>query len=621
MPSGRASRCLLLATLAGLVVPCAAALADPPARVARISFLSGAVSFRPASLDEWSVATLNYPVTTGDDVWTDRDARSELQLGSAVVRLAASTAFSVLNLDDDTAQLRMTQGALSVRVRTLRESEVLEIDLPNGAVSLLRPGLYRIDVNDAGDSSTVTVRQGDAEVSAGDMVVPVHERQSVVLTGFDPLQSDVRAPVGVDDFENWSAMRDRQIEHVQTAQYVSPDTIGYEDLDANGSWEVAQEYGPVWIPRVGAEWAPYRFGHWAWVDPWGWTWIDAAAWGFAPFHYGRWAFLPARGWAWVPGTAGARPVYAPALVAFVGGANWRPSARLGPGPVAWFPLGPREAFVPAYRVAPVYVQRVNAPHVANVNPASIAIANGTYVNRAVPGAVTAVPRDVFVQAGSVASAVVVVPREQLGTAVVVTVPPVAPQRISLAGPAQTPARVPPQGAAARQVVVRRAPPPPAAPFAARQGALEQHPGEPLDEQAEAALRLRTSPAAARHPLVRVVAAPTAAAGNRPATPFRQAPAPVPAAPVQQAPPPASRPPSVPDLAARHAQERAELNARHGQERAALQARHQQEEQHAANPAQRAQLRQQHQQEMQGLRDRQTQERAAVQKRQEDERKK
>lgn len=78
--------------------------------------------------------------------------------------------------------------------------------------------------------------------------------------------------------------------------------IGNEDLGANGNWQVVAEYGPVWIPRVRADWVPYRFGHWAWVDSWGLTWIDDAPWGFVAFHYGRWALLPARGWGWVPGT-------------------------------------------------------------------------------------------------------------------------------------------------------------------------------------------------------------------------------------------------------------------------------------------------------------------------------
>jgi hypothetical protein len=53
-----------------------ASLADdnPPARVARISYLKGRVSFQPAGQDQWSEATVNFTVTTGDRLYTDKGA-------------------------------------------------------------------------------------------------------------------------------------------------------------------------------------------------------------------------------------------------------------------------------------------------------------------------------------------------------------------------------------------------------------------------------------------------------------------------------------------------------------------------------------------------------------------
>jgi hypothetical protein len=635
---------LLLATVAGLLLPCTAALADPSARVARISFIGGAVSFRPGSLDEWSAVTLNYPLTVGDHVWTDRGARTELQLGSTDVRIAPLTEFSVLNLDDHTAQLRVTQGALLVRVRSLGDRDVIEIDTPNGAVSVLRAGLYRVDVNEAGDASTVTVRDGEADIAAGPSAFPLRRDQSAVLAGLDAPQSDVRAAVRIDEFEDWSLTRDRRADSVQAARYVSPEMIGYEDLDANGTWQMVADYGPVWMPRVRAEWVPYRFGHWAWVEPWGWTWIDDAPWGFAPFHYGRWAYLPARGWAWVPGTLVARPVYAPALVAFVGGARWEASVQLGSGPVGWFPLGPREVYVPAYHVTPEYVRRVNVAHVTNINVTNISVTNITYVNRTVPGAITAVARETFVQARPVAAAAVAIPREQAQAGSIMGSAAVAPQRGSVAGPTPTTA-TPPAAAVTRQVVVRSTPPSAPTPFAAKQVALAQHPGQPVDAPTENRIRAEASPAPTPHPLVRSVASPRPAPGSpsmtvpspAPArTPVPTAPAPAPTNPAAPRPNPSTAgapavaaspatgrpasPQAATDLAARHAQERAEIGARHAQERTALQAKHEQER-HASEPSQRAQLQQRHQQEMQALQIRQRQELDAAQKRQEEERKK
>src|SRR6202011_5172879 len=112
------------------------------------------------------------------------------------------------------------------------------------------------------------------------------------------------------------------------ARYVSRELPGYEDLDDYGDWRPNPEYGTVWMPRVEAGWAPYHYGHWRWIEPWGWTWIDDQPWGFAPFHYGRWAYIGNR-WGWVPGTVIVRPVYAPALVTFIGGAGWSLALSVG----------------------------------------------------------------------------------------------------------------------------------------------------------------------------------------------------------------------------------------------------------------------------------------------------
>jgi hypothetical protein len=201
--------------------------------------------------------------------------------------------------------------------------------------------------------------------------------------------------------------------------------VGYEDLDEYGTWRVVPAYGTVWAPRsVPAGWAPYRFGHWAWVEPWGWTWIDDAPWGFAPFHYGRWA-LVAGGWVWIPGTVVARPVYAPALVVFLG------APGSGAAGVGWFPLGPREVYVPPYRVSTTYVRTVNRGFVVNVNVETIDVTRAVYANRRVSGAVTYVPRQTFVGAQPVARSIIRAPQaDVLRAPVTGTSPFLVPQRES-----------------------------------------------------------------------------------------------------------------------------------------------------------------------------------------------
>jgi hypothetical protein len=89
---------------------------------------------------------------------------------------------------------------------------------------------------------------------------------------------DVQAANQQDDFDSFVSSRDR-MEDVPPSQYVSPDMVGYEDLNANGDWSNTADNGAVWTPRVASGWTPYRDGRWAWVEPWGWTWIDDEPWG------------------------------------------------------------------------------------------------------------------------------------------------------------------------------------------------------------------------------------------------------------------------------------------------------------------------------------------------------
>src|SRR5271166_6310323 len=78
-----------LLALAIAVAACAwADEGDPPSRVARLNFMSGPVSFRPGSVEEWTSATLNYPMTVGDHLYTDTGAQTEIHVGSTGIRMA-----------------------------------------------------------------------------------------------------------------------------------------------------------------------------------------------------------------------------------------------------------------------------------------------------------------------------------------------------------------------------------------------------------------------------------------------------------------------------------------------------------------------------------------------------
>jgi hypothetical protein len=504
---------------------------DPPGRVARLGYLQGSVSFQPAGETDWVGAVPNRPMSTGDQLWTDVDSRAEVQMGSAVIRLAPMTGFSFLNLDDDTVQIQLSSGAISVTVRRLGEEEDFEVDTPNQAFTIFQPGHYRVEASSDGDYTVISVRAGAGEVTGSGQTYEVQAGQRGTFTGTDSLYADVEPLYSPDEFDTWSEGRDHRYDYSRSVQYLSPDVVGYEDLDDNGDWSDNPGYGHVWFPRVAYGWAPYHTGHWAWISPWGWTWVDDAPWGYAPFHYGRWVSVEGR-WGWVAGPVAVRAVYAPALVVFIGG---------GPGAVGgnvgWFPLGPREVYVPSYQVSQAYMTRVNVSSttvnvttVTNVYNTTIInkttnVTNVTYANRSVQGAVVVVPQQAFVSAQPVAKASVTVSTQQIASMSVSARATVAPTRESVLGAhAATAGHVaaPPAAVASRQVVAKKTPPPPPVPFAKQQQALAAHPGQPLARSE--VQTLRPAATAAARPMVKVAppAKPATANVGRPAptTPVR-----------------------------------------------------------------------------------------------------
>ena len=467
---------------------------DPSSRVARLAYLSGDVEFAPAGENDFGSADVNRPLTTGDRLLTGDDGRAALELGGAALRIDHGSAFNFLDLNDTTAQVELSQGTLNLRVRDVGQNQTYEIDTPTVAFVASEPGAYRVDVAPDGTGAMVTVFDGAGTVYGENGASrAVDAGQSYRFNDSSLANVEVSGLPQQDDFDRWAEARDNRWQNSVSRRYVSPEVVGYDDLDDYGAWSDTSDYGEVWYPtQVSAGWAPYRDGHWAWIDPWGWTWVDDAPWGFAPFHYGRWVYVGNR-WGWCPGPRQYRPVYAPALVAFVGGSGFSVSISLGGGtPVGWFPLGPRDVYVPWYHASRNYFTNVNVTNIRNVYVNQTVINNyygnyaaqrpmneARYAYRNDAHAFTAVPRSVFTSAKPVREAVLHVPPRALAQAQVMPMPHVAPTKASLAirpaaHPIATPAR-----AFDRTVIAKHAPPPRPVPFAARERVIAKQGGAPI----------------------------------------------------------------------------------------------------------------------------------------------
>jgi hypothetical protein len=306
--------------------------------VARLSFVSGGVTYsRGDDSDEWDDAVENVPLIGGDRIYAPSDGRAELELSSRnFVRLAPRSYLTTVNLSDDIKQFYLGEGTASFNIRRLASDEDFEIDTPNVAVTFEQPGLYRVAVDENGDSRIV-VRRGRATVAANGRQIAV-ENSEIHIYGIDSPRYEIVGLPATDAFDRWVDERNVRFDRVyaDAYRYASEDIVGATDLTEYGRWEDIPEYGYAWTPAVvTAGWAPFSNGRWYWQDPWGWSWISNERWGWATSHYGRWVPYRSR-WYWVPVRPRTRVRYAPAYVEFV---------RVGDN-IGWFPLHPRDRYTP-----------------------------------------------------------------------------------------------------------------------------------------------------------------------------------------------------------------------------------------------------------------------------------
>lgn len=433
---------------------------DPPSRVARISVIDGSVSIQPGGTGDWGNAMKNRPVTIGDKIWVDNGARAELQAGEASLHLGEMTALSFLNLNEGITQIRLAEGKLNFRVREIRQGDVYEVDTPNLAFTVREAGAFRIDVNENGDFTSVTVLRGQGEIAANGQSYPLHanERADVTGTG-NSIKYANSAALGPDALDRWALERDSKEENSESAKYVSRDVVGYSDLDDYGTWKDEPDYGHVWVPNnVSPGWSPYSDGYWNWVSPWGWTWVDYSPWGFAPFHYGRWNNFGGY-WGWCPGPIYARPFYGPAFVGFVGGFGFGFGLGWGGG-YGWFPLGWGEPFHPWYHCGGAYWHNVNVHNTFihnNVNINNTRNFNYRYAHNA--SAVTTASHTAFTSGQHIQGANARVSESALRGAHVTNGVNASPSRASYFGASQAHGRVATPSASIqnRSVVARTAP--------------------------------------------------------------------------------------------------------------------------------------------------------------------
>ncbi|MBX3703273.1 MAG: FecR domain-containing protein [Steroidobacteraceae bacterium] len=287
---------LLLLALAAPALAWAAA-SPAPERIARLTYVEGEAEFQAAH--KRPTTTLpKRPLEPGDRIATRPEARAELALGTATIRLDEHTDLAILDLDETTIRVELTAGTASLYLDQLPENETFEIVTPNAAIAFREPGEYRVDVHD-GDLSVLTVHTGSAEVATAAGPLRVAAGQRVRLDG-DAAFAQLETPLQADEFDDWVLERELRLAEAQPPRYTPYQGDRYDDLDRYGEWYDEPRYGRVWMPGYDYYgWSPYG-GYWQ-RSGYGWSWYDPAPWGYFSYYSGRWMYLRDRNrWVWLP---------------------------------------------------------------------------------------------------------------------------------------------------------------------------------------------------------------------------------------------------------------------------------------------------------------------------------
>ena len=303
----------------------------------RLSFIDGEVSYWREGAEDWARARPNLALAVGDALYTGTDANFEVQFGSrSFVRADETSQLSLVAHEEGFIQFKVTSGRVSFDLRSMVEGDTLEVSTPNAVFVIEHPGYYRVEVSSR-DTHFITRRGGEATVITVDgRSLSIYPSEDIVITAGDPVKVATYAAPEPDAWDRWNDARSDRVGESVSTRYLPPGVYGAEELDYYGHWRVVPTYGAVWIPYgVSVGWVPYSTGYWVWDPFYAWTWIDDAPWGWAPFHYGRWVYIGGY-WAWTPGPVVRRPVYSPALVAFMI-RDGSVSARIGVGlPGLWW---------------------------------------------------------------------------------------------------------------------------------------------------------------------------------------------------------------------------------------------------------------------------------------------
>ena len=250
--------------------------ADPPDRARRGSATSRAMSrcSRPAKKNGRR-PSLNRPLTTGDKLWTEHDARAEISRRTggrpAGQRHGLLISQCRRRHDPDAHDRgRHQREACARSTATSRSRSTRRMSRCRCCVA----GNYRVEVNDAGDTTVVKVSEGAAQVTgpSQDTSSCMPSKLSRSRASMISSRSSARWARPTSSIHGaWSAIDatiTRRLRGPPSTCRPTSRATRISTTTARGVRNPSTDTcGRRGTSRV--DWAPYRYGRWVWISPWG----------------------------------------------------------------------------------------------------------------------------------------------------------------------------------------------------------------------------------------------------------------------------------------------------------------------------------------------------------------
>lgn len=307
------------------------ATAETESIYAHVSYIDGEAFIIRSAEDKPVKAVVNFPLLTGDTIYTEAKGRCEIQFGNGtLIRLDKDTELKVgtvlakgLTSEKKITTLNLERGHIISMNQVYRE-EIFQVVTEAAAVKMTARSTNSILVKEK-EGTHVRVDRGKVGVLYGKSAkkVFVKKGKGLWVSPEYKLKDDNRKKNV--DFYLWHKSVNKNFKDLhygvskvpQAIYRRSPGIVHFAERFSTkfGTWVYNDVFGYVWQPAddIFTDRRPFFDANYVKVNG-QLVLVPNQPWGWAPAHLGTWFFSKSQGWVWIPGDAASRGICAVGLV-------------------------------------------------------------------------------------------------------------------------------------------------------------------------------------------------------------------------------------------------------------------------------------------------------------------